>query len=266
MKKEIKINNITIGGEKIVLIAGPCAIENEDMALETAEKLANITSKLNIPYIFKGSYDKANRLSINSGRGLGFPRGLGVLRKIRETFNIPVLTDVHETYQVEAVASVVDIIQIPAFLCRQTDLVLAAASTGKPINIKKGQFMAPEDMKYIAQKAEYKGNKNIMITERGTSFGYHDLVLDPRSIVILKSLGYPVILDITHSAQKPGGIAGASGGERKFVIPFGKVGVALGVDGIYMEVHPAPEKAISDKFIQVPLDEAENYIKAIFNI
>ncbi len=262
--RQIKVKNVVIGGEKPVLVAGPCAIENEDMVLRTAETLAQITAKLEIPFIFKASYDKANRLSVRSGRGMGFPKGLLVLEKVRRNFDFPILTDVHETYQVEAAASVADILQIPAFLCRQTDLVLAAASTQKPVNIKKGQFLAPEDMKFIAEKAESVGNSHIILTERGTSFGYHDLVFDPRSVVIMKEFGYPVLVDITHMCQKPGAGGGRSGGDRRFAVPFGKVALALGADGIYMETHPDPENAISDRNIQIPLAAVEQTLSEIF--
>jgi len=262
--RQIKVKNVVIGGEKPVLVAGPCAIENEDMVLRTAETLAEITARLEIPFIFKASYDKANRLSIHSGRGMGFPKGLLVLEKVRRNFDFPILTDVHETYQVEAAASVADILQIPAFLCRQTDLVLAAASTQKPVNIKKGQFLAPEDMKFIAEKAESVGNSQVILTERGTSFGYHDLVFDPRSVVIMKEFGYPVLVDITHMCQKPGAGGGRSGGDRKFAVPFGKVALALGADGIYMETHPDPENAISDRNIQIPLAAMEQTLSEIF--
>ena len=262
--KEIKVKNISIGGDEPVLIAGPCAIESKDMVFQVAETLGEITAKLDIPFIFKASYDKANRLSIESKRGMGFPRGLAVLSEISKRFDFPIITDVHETYQVEAVSSVVDILQIPAFLCRQTDLVLAAAKTGKPVNIKKGQFLSPYDMKFIAGKVQSVGNENIMLTERGSSFGYNDLILDPRSIVIMKEFGFPVIVDITHTCQKPGAGEGKSGGDRKFAVPFGKVALALDADGIYMEVHPDPKNAISDSQIQIPLDMAEKVIKEIF--
>lgn len=266
MKKVVKADNIEIGGNRRVLIAGPCAIESLYMAMQTAETIASIADKLRIPFIFKASYDKANRLSVQSGRGIGFPRGLEILREVKEKLKIPVLTDVHECYQVEAVASVVDVIQIPAFLCRQTDLVISAASTKKAINIKKGQFMAPQDMKFIAQKAESVGNDMIILTERGASFGYHDLVLDPRSIVIMKEFGYPVILDVTHLCQKPGALGGKTGGDRKFAIPFAKTGIALGVDGIYMEVHPDPDSAISDREVQMPLHQIRQILAEIFKV
>ena len=262
--KPIKVKNIEIGGDKPVLIAGPCAIESREMVLRVAETLGKITSKLEIPFVFKASYDKANRLSVESERGMGFPRGLAVLAEIATEFDFPIITDVHETYQVEAVSSVADILQIPAFLCRQTDLVLAAAKTGKPINIKKGQFIAPENMKFIAGKALSVGNERIMLTERGSSFGYNDLIFDPRSIVTMKEFGFPIIVDVTHTCQKPGASGGKSGGDRKFAIPFGKVALALDADGIYMEVHPDPANAISDSEIQIPLDSAEKFIEQIF--
>lgn len=263
-ERKIRVGNICIGAKKPILVAGPCAIEDRGMAMKTAQVLAEICDKLNMPFIFKASYDKANRLSIRSGRGIGFPKGLLILREIREKIEVPVLTDVHETYQVEAVASVVDIIQIPAFLCRQTDLVLASAKTKKTISIKKGQFMAPSDMKFIVEKAESAGNRKIILIERGTCFGYRDLVLDPRSIVWLREIGYPVLLDITHSAQSPGGTGGASSGDRKWATHYAKVGLALDIEGIYMEVHPDPEKAISDSAVQIPLNEVELLLKKIF--
>ncbi len=262
----IKIGDISIGGQKPILIAGPCAIESGEMVIETAKELKKITGKLGIQFIFKASFDKANRLSIKSGRGLGFPKGLIPLKTVREKLGIPVLTDVHETYQVEAVASIADILQIPAFLCRQTDLVVAAAKTGKPVNIKKGQFLAPQDMKHIAEKVLSTGNEQVMLTERGVSFGYHDLIFDPRSVIIMKSLGFPVIVDITHICQKPAADGGQSGGDRTFVVPFGKTALAMGADAIYMEVHPNPANAISDKDVQIPLCNAESVIEEIFGI
>ncbi|RKZ31157.1 3-deoxy-8-phosphooctulonate synthase [bacterium] len=264
--KVIEMGKVKIGDDKPVLIAGPCAIESEGMAIHTAEKLTEIAQKFAIPFVFKGSYDKANRLSIQSGRGLGFPAGLSVLRKIKENLDIPILTDVHETYQVEAVASVVDILQIPAFLCRQTDLILAVASTGKVINIKKGQFIQPDDMKYLIGKAEFVGNDKIILTERGTCFGYGDLIFDPRSVIIMKEFGYPILVDVTHLCQRPGTGEGMSSGNRKYAVPFAKIGLTLGASGIYMEVHPQPENAISDKDIQIPLDNAEQVIREIFEV
>ena len=261
--ERVIVDNVEFGGDKKVLIAGPCAIESEGMVLETAQKLAEITDKLGIPFVFKASYDKANRLSIKSGRGLGFPKGLIALRNIKEKVGVKIITDVHETYQIEAVASVADILQIPAFLCRQTDLVVAAASTGKAINIKKGQFLAPHDIRYIAEKAKSTGNDRIIITERGASFGYHDIVFDPRSIVIMKEFGYPVMVDVTHMCQRPGALGGKTGGDKKFAVPFAKAGLAIGADGIFMEIHPDPQNAISDKDVQIPLDDAENVLKSL---
>ncbi len=260
---QVIVDDVVFGGAKKVLIAGPCAIESEEMAMQTAQKLAEITDKLEIPFVFKASFDKANRLSIESGRGLGFPKGLLVLRNVKEKVGVKILTDVHETYQIEAVSSVADILQIPAFLCRQTDLVVAAASTGKAINIKKGQFLAPQDIRYIAEKAKSAGNDRIILTERGASFGYHDIVFDPRSIVIMKEFGYPVIVDVTHLCQQPGALGGRTGGNRKFAVPFAKAGLALGADGIFMEIHPDPQNAISDKDVQIPLDEAEKVLKSL---
>ncbi|MFP4460464.1 MAG: 3-deoxy-8-phosphooctulonate synthase [Candidatus Zixiibacteriota bacterium] len=257
----VKIGNIKMGkANNTAIIAGPCAIESKDMAFETAGHIKKISQKLSIPFVFKGSFDKANRMSINSKRGIGIDKGLDILAQIREHFSIPVLTDMHESNQAEMISQSVDCIQIPAFLCRQTDLVIAAAETGLPVNIKKGQFISPEDMKFIAGKIESTGNKNVMLTERGTSFGYGDIILDPRSLIIMKNLGYPVILDVTHTTQKPGSAGGKSGGNREFTPYFIRLGMAFNVDAIYLETHPNPAKAISDKENQIPLSDLENIL------
>jgi len=258
---EIEIGNIRIGGSNPwALIAGPCAIESEEMAKQTASVLAEVTDKLNIPFVFKGSYDKANRLSIESKRGIGLDNGLEILANIREEIKIPVLTDIHESIQVNEVARYVDCLQIPAFLCRQTDLVVAAARTGKPINIKKGQFAAPHDMIHIVQKARIHGSQKIMLTERGTTFGYRDLMVDMRNIPIMAEFGYPVILDISHSQQNPGASGGKTGGSRDFIPHMALCGLALEIDAIYMEVHPDPDNAISDRKTQWPLSEIEAFL------
>jgi len=264
MNKLVNIRDITIGdGNPIVLIGGPCAIESAEMAFATAEFLKRVTTKLGIPFVFKASFDKANRMSIGSKRGIGLSEGLEVLYRIREELDLPIITDVHESCQTEKVAHVVDALQIPSFLSRQTDLLLSAAETGKPVNIKKGQFLKPDDMQYLAQKVHSTGNNNVLFTERGTSFGYGDIILDPRSIIEMKSSGYPVVLDVTHTTQKPGANAGTTGGNREYTPYFVKLGVALGVDAIYMEIHPDPNNAISDKECQIPLDNAENILKLI---
>lgn len=254
--KIIKLGNIKIGGlppnvsiggnAPFVLIAGPCVIEDEKTTLAIAGKLKSITSKLKISFVFKASYDKANRTSVKSYRGPGLKRGLAILAEVKKRFHLPVLTDVHCKEDVKEVAKVADIIQIPAFLCRQTDLVLEAAKTGKNINIKKGQFLAPWDVRQILNKAASTGNKNITITERGASFGYNNLVVDFRAIPIMRQMGCPVIFDATHSVQIPGGLGTASGGQREMVEYLARAAVAVGVDGIFMEVHTNPEKALCD--------------------
>jgi len=254
--REVRIGETAIGGDRPwALIAGPCAIESEDMAFEVAEKLRDITAELDIPYIFKGSFDKANRMSLDSDRGIGIDGGLRVLSSIRERFGIPVLTDIHEPAQAAHVAKVVDCLQIPAFLCRQTDLTVAAAKTGLPVNIKMGQFVSPEDMAHIAQKAERSGDGGIMLTERGTTFGYRNLIVDFRGIDILSRTGWPVIMDVSHSQQQPGSSGGSTGGSRHFIPHFAIAALALGADAIFIEVHPDPKNAISDKKTQWPLSE-----------
>lgn len=254
--REVSAGNVAIGGDRPwALIAGPCAIEDDRMAFETAEWLKQVTSDLEIPFVFKASFDKANRMSIDSPRGVGIERGLQILRDIRDNLDVPVLTDIHEIPQVEAVSEVVDCLQIPAFLCRQTDLIVEAARTGLPINIKKGQFLAPEDIQHAADKVNQTGDGGVILTERGTSFGYRELVVDFRAIDIMSRTGWPVIMDVSHSQQKPGSSGGSTGGSRHFVHHFAVAALALGADGIYMEVHPSPTEAISDKSTQWPLDK-----------
>jgi 2-dehydro-3-deoxyphosphooctonate aldolase (KDO 8-P synthase) len=230
----------------LFLIAGPCVIESPRHPGKVAARLVDVTKRLGIPLVFKASYDKANRSSASSFRGIGMERGLAILAEVRERFRVPILTDVHEVAQVEAVAKHVDVLQIPAFLCRQTDLVMAAARTGKIVNIKKGQFMAPWDMKGVLDKAASTGNRKIMVTERGFSFGYNNLIVDMRSFPTLRSFGYPVIFDVTHSVQRPGGLGDRSGGDAHFIDTLGPAGVAAGVDGVFMEVHENPARALSD--------------------
>ena len=234
------------GGKTLFLIAGPCVIESEKHPHFVAGRLKDVTSRLGLPFVFKASYDKANRSSLGSYRGPGVARGLEILAEVRARHGVPILTDVHETAQVEKAAAVADVLQIPAFLCRQTDLVLEAARTGKIVNIKKGQFMAPWDMGAVLRKAASTGNHRIMVTERGFTFGYNNLVVDPRSFPVLRSFGFPVIFDVTHSVQRPGGMGDRSGGDAHFIDTLGPAGVAAGVDGLFMEVHENPARALSD--------------------
>jgi 2-dehydro-3-deoxyphosphooctonate aldolase (KDO 8-P synthase) len=261
MKKIIKIKDIPIGqGSPLVLIAGPCVIESESMVLETAEKIKKITQKLKFPFIFKSSYSKANRLSIDSYSGPGLQKGLKILEKVKKELDIPVLTDIHLPAEASPVSEVADILQIPAFLCRQTDLIIAAAKTGRPLNIKKGQFMAPEDMDLIAKKSLSVGNDQILLTERGTSFGYHNLVVDFRSLVIMRGLGYPVVFDVTHSLQLPGAGKTFSGGEPQFIFPLSRAAVACGCDALFIETHPRIEEALCDKSNMLPLEKLEKLL------
>lgn len=248
------------------LIAGPCAIESEEMAMDIAEKMKAITDKLGIDYTFKGSFDKANRTSIHSKRGLGIDEGLRILQKVKNTYNIPVATDIHESWQAEPVGKVVDIVQVPAFLCRQTDLLVAAAKTGKCINIKKAQFLAPWDMKNCLQKVVESGNSNVMLCERGTSFGYNTLVVDMTGLIEMKKFGYPVIFDATHSVQKPGGKGDATGGNREYVEYLAKAAIAVGVDGLFMETHQNPDEAWSDGPNMVKLDDMEELLTKLVKV
>jgi 2-dehydro-3-deoxyphosphooctonate aldolase (KDO 8-P synthase) len=244
--RTIALGRARLGNGKLFLIAGPCVIENPRHPGQVARQLKEITGELGIPLIFKASYDKANRSSLGSYRGPGMERGLEILANVKAKHGLPILTDVHECVQVERAAQVADVLQIPAFLCRQTDLVLEAARSGRIVNIKKGQFMAPWDMKGVMEKAAATGNRKLMVTERGFSFGYNNLVVDMKSFPSLRSFGYPVIYDITHSVQRPGGLGDRSGGEAHFIDTLGPAGVAAGLDGIFMEVHENPAKALSD--------------------
>ena len=263
----IKVSNIKIGGgNPLVLIAGPCVIESEALCLETAKRIKEISGKLDIPFIFKSSFDKANRLSIDSYRGPGLKRGLEILNKVKQKLKVPVLSDVHCQKEIAAAGAVLDIIQIPAFLCRQTDIVVSAAKTGKAINIKKGQFLAPWDILPIIKKVESCGNKKILITERGVCFGYNNLVSDFRSIAIIREFGYPVIYDATHSIQLPGGKGATSGGQREFVAGLSRAAVAFGCDGLFLEVHLKPEKALCDGPNMINLKELEKLLKQIKKI
>ncbi len=266
MVKKIKVGNLIIGGEDFCLIAGPCVIENEKTLFKSAEFLKKICEDEKIPFIFKSSFDKANRTSVNSYRGPGIRKGLELLQKVKEKFGIPIITDIHCVDQIEIVSKTVDILQIPAFLCRQTDLILKSAQTGLPINIKKGQFLSPWDVKNILDKVVSTGNKNIFITERGTSFGYNTLVTDFRSLPIMRGFGYPIFYDATHSVQEPGKLGGASGGNREYVPFLAKAAIAVGCDGLFMEVHPNPEEALSDGPNMLKLEVLPDLIKQLKEI
>jgi len=257
--KKITLNNFTIGGDKLTILAGPCATESKEISFTTAKKLKEICQKLDINFVFKTSFDKANRSSLNSYRGLGMEKGLEILADIKKELNVPIVTDIHEPNQAEIAAKVADIIQIPAFLCRQTDLLVAAAKTGKIINIKKGQFLSPYQMKSIAKKVSDSGNDKILITDRGTSFGYNNLVVDMRGVQIIQDeIGYPMVFDATHSVQIPGGHGESSAGERKFVPLLAKSAVAAGAKVLFFEVHPNPDEALCDGDNMLPLETCEN--------
>lgn len=252
--------------DNFFLMAGPCVIENEDMALQIAEKITDITSRLNIPYIFKGSYRKANRSRLDSFTGIGDEKALRILRKVGETFQIPTVTDIHETHEAEMAAAYVDVLQIPAFLCRQTDLLVAAARTGKIVNIKKGQFLSPEAMRFAAQKVADAGNDQVMLTERGTTFGYTDLVVDFRSIPQMRQFGYPVVMDATHSLQQPNQTSGVTGGMPALIETIAKAAIAVGADGLFIETHPNPSVAKSDGANMLRLDLLEELLKKLIRI
>ncbi len=265
----MKIDGIGLSGNGLLVIAGPCVIESEDVVFETALRLREICSRLRLPFVFKSSYDKANRTSVNSFRGPGIEQGLRVLDSVRSRLSVPVLTDVHSPSEAARAAEVVDVLQIPALLCRQTDLVIAASETGKAVNVKKGQFLAPWDVKNIIEKFTSTGNTGLMITERGTSFGYNNLVVDFRAFPVMRSFGYPVIFDVTHSLQLPGGRGSSSGGQREFAAPLARAAVAAGVDGLFMEVHPDPDRALCDGPNMIRLDDLEDMlamVKAVHDV
>jgi 2-dehydro-3-deoxyphosphooctonate aldolase (KDO 8-P synthase) len=267
VSREIKIQEVVIGGKNpIVLIAGPCVIEEREETLRIAERLQEIVSNIPLPLIFKSSYDKANRSSLTSFRGPGLKRGLEILREVKERFSLPVLSDVHRFEEIKEAASLLDIIQIPAFLCRQTDFLLDIARTGKPINVKKGQFIAPLEVGNIIEKITSTGNEKILITERGFTFGYNNLVADMRSLVVLKQFGYPVVFDATHSVQLPGGNLSSSGGQREFVPPLSRAAVAVGIDGLFLEVHENPDKALCDGPNSLTLKELSSLLKTLKEI
>ncbi len=257
--RDVRIGPIAVGGGRpLVLIGGPCAIEDEKHALMTAERLTKIAADRRVPFVYKSSYDKANRSSVHSYRGPGLVEGLRILKKVRDTLRVPVLSDIHQVSEVDPAAEVLDVLQIPAFLCRQTDLILAAAASGKPVNVKKGQFVAPRDMKNVVDKILSKGNESILLTERGTSFGYHNLVVDMRGLADMRELGYPVVFDATHSVQLPGGAGDRSGGERKYVPALARAAVAFGVDALFMEMHEDPDRTLADGR---PLSDGPNMLR-----
>lgn len=253
-------------GQPLLLIAGPCALESEELARRVAGTMQEICGRLGLSYVFKASFDKANRTSLSSYRGPGLEQGLAILARIREELQVPVISDVHDTSQITAAAEVLDIIQIPAFLCRQTDLLTAAARTGKPINLKKGQFVSPWDMANAVNKIREAGGKKVMLVERGASFGYNNLVVDMRALPIMRSLDCPVIYDATHSVQLPGGAGGTSGGQREFIAPLSRAAVAAGIDGLFMEVHPDPDQALCDGPNSIALDQIEGILTQLVQI
>ena len=265
--KRVKVGNIEIGaGRPLAVIAGPCVIESRESALKHASLLKEAADRVGVPYIFKSSYDKANRSSVDSYRGPGLGKGLEILAEVKQKTGVPILTDVHEREQVASVREVADVLQIPAFLCRQTDFVVAVAQSGKVVNVKKGQFLAPWDIGNIVDKILSANNDQILLTERGASFGYNNLVSDMRSLVVMRELGYPVVFDATHSLQLPGGLGKASGGERKYIGPLARAGVAVGVDALFMEVHENPDQALSDGPNSLPLGEFEGVLRIVKEI
>jgi 2-dehydro-3-deoxyphosphooctonate aldolase (KDO 8-P synthase) len=262
--KRISIGDLQIGGDlPVVVIAGPCVIESKESALGHATALKEKADRVGVPYIFKSSYDKANRSSVRSFRGPGLEKGLEILAEVKRRVGVPVLTDVHEIDKVGPVKEVADILQIPAFLCRQTDFVIAVANSGKIVNVKKGQFLAPWDMRNVIEKIRSTGNEQILLTERGVSFGYNNLVSDMRSLVVMRDLGYPVVFDATHSLQLPGGLGNASGGERKYIPALARAGVAAGVDALFMEVHQDPDHALSDGPNSLDLKDFERLLQTV---
>jgi 2-dehydro-3-deoxyphosphooctonate aldolase (KDO 8-P synthase) len=261
--KPYKVGNVEVGAGNLFLIAGPCLVESETHALKMAQAIRAITDRVGVPYIFKSSYDKANRTSINSHRGLGIQEGLRILGRVRTEAGVPVLTDVHEAHQVRAAAEVADVLQVPAFLSRQTDLIVEVARSGRAVNIKKGQFLAPHDMKHAIEKATSQGNERVILTERGTSFGYNNLVVDFRGLPVMRGFGYPLVYDVTHSLQRPGGLGSASGGDSQFIEYLARAGVACGVDGVFMEVHDDPAAALSDGPNSLPLERLEPLLEKL---
>jgi 2-dehydro-3-deoxyphosphooctonate aldolase (KDO 8-P synthase) len=262
--KRINVGEFQIGGDlPIAVIAGPCVIESKESALQHATALKEKANRVGVPYIFKSSYDKANRSSVGSFRGPGLKKGLEILAEVKKQVGVPVLTDVHEIDQVGPVKEVADILQIPAFLCRQTDFVIAVANSGKIVNVKKGQFLAPWDMRNVVEKIRSTGNEQILLTERGVSFGYNNLISDMRSLVVMRELGYPVVFDATHSLQLPGGLGNASGGERRYIPALARAGVAAGIDALFMEVHQDPDHAMSDGPNSLDLKDFESLLRTV---
>ena len=262
MSQKVSIGGVQIGGDApLALLAGPCVIEDRDITLKTAEALRSICDALGMGFVFKSSYDKANRTSVSSYRGPGPDEGIAILSEVREKAGVPVITDVHTPIEASAAAEALDAIQIPAFLCRQTDLIVAAGKTGKPVNVKKGQFMAPWDMKYVVEKFRSTGNDDLLLTERGTSFGYNNLIVDFRGLPVMRAYGCPVVFDVTHSLQLPGGMGGRSGGQREFAGPLMRAAVAVGVDALFIEVHPNPEAALCDGPNMLPLAGVEKFLQ-----
>jgi len=267
ISKKVTVAGLEIGqGRPLAVIAGPCVIESRESALRHASFLKEVADRVGLSFIYKSSYDKANRTSLASYRGPGIEKGLEILAEVKKRIGVPVLTDIHEKEQVAPAGEVVDILQIPAFLCRQTDFVLAVARSGKAVNIKKGQFLAPWDMRNVVEKIVSTGNDQIMVTERGVCFGYNNLVSDMRSLVVMQELGYPVVLDATHSLQLPGGLGKASGGERRFIPALARAGVAVGIDALFMEVHEDPDRALSDGPNSLPLKDVEELLKVVKEI
>ena len=270
--KRGQTTSVTVGGctfgarLPLVFIAGPCVIESRRGCVALARRLDALARRLAVPYVFKASFDKANRTSLEAYRGPGLAAGLDVLREIRERFGVPVLTDIHECHQAESVAAVADVLQIPAFLCRQTDLLLAAGRTGCVVNVKKAQFLAPEDMAHVVRKIESTGNRRILLTERGSSFGYHNLVADMRSLLVMREMGYPVVFDATHSVQRPGGAGGRSGGDGRWAPALARAAVATGCDGVFVETHLHPETALSDKDNAIPFRQLETLWRQLMEI
>jgi len=261
------VGPISVGpGAPLLLLAGPCVLESAELAREVAQELKAITARLGISYVFKASFDKANRTSLSSFRGPGPEKGLRILGRLREEMEVPVVSDIHEPAQAEMAAQYLDILQIPAFLCRQTDLLVAAAKTGKVVNVKKGQFVSPWDMENAVNKLRGAGTEKILLTERGASFGYNNLVVDMRSLAVMRSFGYPVVYDATHSVQLPGGAGGSSGGQREFIPPLARAAMAVGIDGLFIEVHPDPDKALCDGPNSLPLDQVEPLLQQLLAV
>ena len=265
--KRIRVGGFEIGaGKPLALIAGPCVIEGKESALRHASYLKEVAERVGVPFVYKSSYDKANRTSLRSYRGPGIEKGLEILAQVKKEIGVPILTDVHEKEQVALAGEHADILQIPAFLCRQTDFIVAVANSGKVVNIKKGQFLAPWDLRNVVEKVASTGNEQILVTERGVSFGYNNLVADMRSLVVLRELGYPVVFDVTHSLQLPGGQGNASGGERRYIAAWARAGVAVGIDALFMEVHEDPDRALSDGPNSLPLKEVEGLLRIVKEI